>query len=165
MGIELTMTQAEAIEYMRKTAASFGYHNLAHGVGNDMSCPFYTNIHDGLIQFWPQGNDGSLVLIWIKPYPTKEIQVAYHAVDGYRETRYFKTWKGAQRYAQRMIGVHPEILSDHYAISGDGISKIASNVPLTKLFPDSEPDNLDSEDNERGTSTANLSDFNNTGAI
>ena len=64
-----------------------------------------------------------------------EIQVAYHAVDEYRETRFYKTLKGAQRYAQRMVGAHPE-MGGNYAISGDGIGKVTSNIPLRELFPD-----------------------------
>jgi hypothetical protein len=62
-------------------------------------------------------------------------QVAYHAVDGYQGTKFYKTLKGAQRYAQRMVGAHPE-MGGNYAISGDGIGKVASNIPLKELFPD-----------------------------
>ena len=63
-----------------------------------------------------------------------EIQVAYHSVDGYQETKFYKTLKGAQRYAQRMVGAHPE-MGGNYAISGDGVSKVASNISLRELFP------------------------------
>ena len=66
-GFVLTMTQDEATTYMRDTAKEFGYHNLAHGVGNDMSQPFYTNINSELIQFWPQGGDGMMILIKLTP--------------------------------------------------------------------------------------------------
>ena len=65
----------------------------------------------------------------------QEIQVAYRAVDNYRETRDFKTLKGAQRYAQRMVGTTPE-MGGNYAISGDGIGKVTSNISLTQLFPE-----------------------------
>jgi len=43
--------------------------------------------------------------------------------------------KGAQKYAQLMIGTHPEI-GRLYAISHDGIGKImATGCKLADLFP------------------------------
>ena len=71
--IELNMDQVEATEYMRKTAKDFG-HNLAYGVGNDMSTAFYTHINNQLVQFWPDGHNGQLVLIHIKPHMCEECQ-------------------------------------------------------------------------------------------
>jgi hypothetical protein len=67
----------------------------------------------------------------------QKITVRYQAVDNYRDTRKFKTLRGAQRYAQRMVGVNPE-LARHYAISDDGIGKIFSSIPLYQLFSEEE---------------------------
>ena len=64
------------------------------------------------------------------------ITIKYAAIDGYRETRHFKTLIGAQRYANKMLGI-PELwlIGNHYAISGDGIGKITASVNLRDLFP------------------------------
>jgi hypothetical protein len=65
------------------------------------------------------------------------ITIKYAAIDGYRETRHFKTLIGAQRYANKMLGI-PEF-GNHYAISGDGIGKITATVDLRELFPNVQP--------------------------
>lgn len=73
------------------------------------------------------------------------IHVRYMACDfGRATTRTYKTLKGARKYAQRMVGRHPE-LSCGYAVSTDGIGRITvSNdgagclhfgVGLKDLFP------------------------------
>ena len=64
------------------------------------------------------------------------IKINYSSVDGYRESRSFKTLKGARKYAQHWVGKNPEIGSS-YAISGDGVGKIrAEGVVLADLFGD-----------------------------
>jgi hypothetical protein len=66
-----------------------------------------------------------------------KIRVQYSSIDGYRETKVFKTLAGAQRYAHKYVGAHPEIGSS-YAISGDGVGKImVEGVTEAELFPDS----------------------------
>lgn len=76
---------------------------------------------------------------------TTTIQLRYSAVDGYTEKRTFSTIAGAQRYAHKAIGAHPEIGS-MYAVSGDGIGKIVIlrtgkfyPFTLAELFPSNEP--------------------------
>ncbi len=64
-----------------------------------------------------------------------KIEVFYQAIDGCHQTRFYRTLKGAQKYAQLMIGTHPEI-GRLYAISHDGIGKImATGCKLADLFP------------------------------
>jgi hypothetical protein len=70
------------------------------------------------------------------------IKVHYSSIDGCRETRTFKTLKGARRYAQEMVGEHPE-MGSRYAVSGDGVGKVtitAMGHSLASLFPSDEPD-------------------------
>lgn len=65
-----------------------------------------------------------------------QIRVAYTAIDGARETRSFKTLKGARAFAVRYVGAHPEFGS-HYAVSADGIGKVTvSGCDLHRLFSD-----------------------------
>ncbi len=67
------------------------------------------------------------------------ITVYYSAVDGYRQTKVFKTVAGASKYATRRLGATPE-MGSHYAVSGDGIGKIeATGCPLIDLFPALKP--------------------------
>lgn len=54
----------------------------------------------------------------------RNITVTYEATDGYRDRRSFKTLVGAQRYAQKWVGAHPEKSDLGYAVSGDGIGKV-----------------------------------------
>jgi len=64
-----------------------------------------------------------------------EITVVYRAVDGFRKRKRFKTLKGAQAYAHRAIGEHPDI-GGGYAVSFDGIATIrVAGVTLAELFP------------------------------
>ena len=65
-----------------------------------------------------------------------KIKIWYSAVDGYQESRTFKTLKGAQKYARYWVGAYPE-LGSTYAISGDGVAKIEiDGASLTELFPE-----------------------------
>jgi hypothetical protein len=64
-----------------------------------------------------------------------EIKITYQACDGFVCRKAFKTLAGAQRYAQRMIGRHPEI-GCGYAVSGDGIGTIrVQGATLAEIFP------------------------------
>jgi hypothetical protein len=72
--------------------------------------------------------------------PVKEppllIRVTYSSIDGGGcKTMKFKTLKGAQSFAQKWVGVGPE-LGYGYAVSGDGVGKITcEGVPVAALFP------------------------------
>lgn len=65
-----------------------------------------------------------------------KIVVTYRAVDGFRKRAQFKTLKGAQAFAQKWIGATPE-LGGSYAVSGDGVGKIAvdGDAKVADLFP------------------------------
>ncbi len=64
-----------------------------------------------------------------------EIKITYSSCDWFRETRKFKTLKGARAYAHRWVGEHPE-MGSRYAISGDGIGKVTvKGATLADLFP------------------------------
>lgn len=64
-----------------------------------------------------------------------EIIVNYLAVDGASMRRKYKTLKGAQKFAHRFVGAHPEIGS-YYAISGDGVGRVTcAGCTLRELFP------------------------------
>jgi hypothetical protein len=62
------------------------------------------------------------------------ITVHVTTVDRFHVSRRYKTLAGAQRFAQHWVGETPEIGS-HYAICGDGVAKVVSNISLHKLFP------------------------------
>ncbi len=63
------------------------------------------------------------------------IKVRYSAVDGFTQTRKFKTLAGAQKFASDRVGKTPEI-GTRYAVSGDGIGKVvATGATLAELFP------------------------------
>ena len=69
-----------------------------------------------------------------------EIKIRYSTVDRYSENRVFKTLKGAQRYAHRKVGPHPEIsVAFRYAVSSYGTAKIEvrGDATLEQLFPGS----------------------------
>lgn len=64
-----------------------------------------------------------------------DITVYYESLDRCSKTRKFKTLAGAQRFAQKWVGKHPEI-GTTYAVSGDGIGKITVvGASLADLFP------------------------------
>lgn len=66
-----------------------------------------------------------------------QIIIHYSALDGFHETRHFKTVAGAQRYAQKWVGATPEISYNfQYAVSYDGYGRImAQGATMTELFP------------------------------
>ena len=66
-----------------------------------------------------------------------KIKVKYSSIDGYHKYATFKTLKGAQNFAHKWVGGHPDIGSS-YAVSYDGIGKIevAGDATLKDLFPD-----------------------------
>lgn len=62
-------------------------------------------------------------------------KVVYESVDGYRKVKKFKTLKGAQKYAQDMVGEFPSF-GGGYAVSGDGVGMVFGGHSLLKeLFP------------------------------
>ena len=70
-----------------------------------------------------------------------EIKVKYSSIDGYRKYATFKTLKGAQKFAHKWVGEHPDIgmgFGKGYAVSYDGIGKIevSGDATLKDLFPD-----------------------------
>jgi hypothetical protein len=73
------------------------------------------------------------------------IKVWYSTIDRFTVMRRFKTLKGAQAFAQKWVGEHPEIGS-HYAISGDGVGKITvDGATLADLFPEPPAPTVDSD--------------------
>lgn len=63
------------------------------------------------------------------------IKVYLKSVDGFSKSRKFKTIKGAQKFAQKYVGEHPEI-GIGYAISSDGVCRImVKGATLGELFP------------------------------
>jgi hypothetical protein len=62
-------------------------------------------------------------------------------IDGCRETRRYKTLAGAQKWAQHMLGEHPDISQTfNYAVGPYGDAKIVGlNFPVQDLFPGSLP--------------------------
>lgn len=67
-----------------------------------------------------------------------DIHVTYTSVDRYRKSAYFKTLAGAQAFAQKWVGKHPEISHGFgYAVSGDGIGKVTcEGCAIADLFPE-----------------------------
>lgn len=64
-----------------------------------------------------------------------EIKVRYSSIDGYSQTRKFKTLPGAQAFAQKWVGKYPS-LGGSYAVSDDGIGKVTvQGTTLAELFP------------------------------
>ena len=62
-------------------------------------------------------------------------KIRYSSIDRFSQSRSFKTLAGAQKFAQRWVGPHPE-LGGYYAISDDGVGKVTcSGCKLTDLFP------------------------------
>jgi hypothetical protein len=65
------------------------------------------------------------------------ITVYYESIDRFRKTRKYKTLKGAQRFAEKMVGPTPEVsINFGYAVSPDGIGKITCDgCTVWQLFP------------------------------
>lgn len=63
------------------------------------------------------------------------ITINYRAVDGARDRRTFKTLTGAQKFAHKLVGAHPEIGS-WYAVAGDGVGRVTcTGCTIAELFP------------------------------
>ena len=63
------------------------------------------------------------------------ITVKYRAIDGYTLTRRYKTIEGARAFAQKWVGVHPD-LGTCVAVSSDGIGTVyVTGAKLSELFP------------------------------
>jgi hypothetical protein len=69
----------------------------------------------------------------------KMITVTYLAVDGTRDTRRYKTLRGAQARAHYWVGPHPDIGS-FYAVSNDGVGRVTveGGTTLAELFPETD---------------------------
>ena len=67
-----------------------------------------------------------------------EITVRYRSIDHFSKTAKFKTLEGAQKFAHRYVGKHPEISYNFfYAVSGDGVGKITcEGASIFDLFPE-----------------------------
>jgi hypothetical protein len=71
--------------------------------------------------------------------PSTAFKVRYSSLDGYRQSRSFKTLEGARKYAQKWVGEHPDTSWNYnYAVSSDGVGKVTANVPMATLFPGSD---------------------------
>ena len=70
---------------------------------------------------------------------TMEISVTYAAVDGYYTTKLYKTLRGARKFAQDMVGKHPDMSGFDYCVSFDGVGRIrVFGCTLDELFPGKE---------------------------
>ena len=66
--------------------------------------------------------------------PTR-ITVHYEAIDGFRQTRTFKTLAGARKYVQRRVGAHPTS-GGWYLVSDDGVGRVmVEGASYAALFP------------------------------
>jgi hypothetical protein len=64
-----------------------------------------------------------------------KISVHYSTIDRFSIRRTFATLAGAQRFAAKYLGDHPEI-GRGYAISSDGIGRVTcQGCALSDLFP------------------------------
>lgn len=80
-----------------------------------------------------------------------KITVRYRSIDRFSKAGTFKTLAGAQRFAHRMVGPHPDIsVNFGYAVSDDGIGKVTvEGITLDALFPATTPDAGDMGDTDR----------------
>lgn len=63
-----------------------------------------------------------------------EIKITYSTVDRFVKVGRYKTLKGAQAFAHKWVGEHPEMGST-YAVSGDGVGKVTvTGCTLKELF-------------------------------
>ncbi|MHC4293935.1 MAG: hypothetical protein ACYSTX_06530 [Planctomycetota bacterium] len=67
------------------------------------------------------------------------IKVKYSSIDHCHKYGTFKTLKGAQKFAHKWVGEHPD-MGGWYAVSFDGIGKIevSGDATLKDLFPSDE---------------------------
>ncbi len=63
-----------------------------------------------------------------------DITVRYRTIDGYGKTKRFKTLKGAQRWANELMGENFEV-GTGYAIDMYGVGRVQANISLYELFP------------------------------
>lgn len=69
---------------------------------------------------------------------SRVIKLTFSTVDRFRESRTFKTLKGAQTYAHKKVGAHPDISEMfQYAVGtyGDAKLEIREGTTFTELFP------------------------------
>jgi hypothetical protein len=67
-----------------------------------------------------------------------KIEVTYSSIDHYEKTSTFKTLAGAQKFAQKYVGPHPD-MGMGYAVSNDGVGKIeVYGCSIKELFPENE---------------------------
>lgn len=67
------------------------------------------------------------------------ITVRYSSIDGYSQTRKFKTLSGARRYANKWVGPQ-DVEGGSYAVSDDGVGKVTwQGTTRRKLFGDGTP--------------------------
>jgi hypothetical protein len=78
-----------------------------------------------------------------------EIKVRVSSIDGFSKSRKFKTLKGAQRFAQKYVGAHPD-MGVWYAVSDLGTTKVtvSGDALLKDLFlePTSNPEETQRDD-------------------
>jgi hypothetical protein len=80
----------------------------------------------------------------------RDVGVSYRSVDGFSQTRSFKTLEGAQAYAQKMVGDAPTFGS-FYAVSDDGVGRVTvRGATLAELFPRSAAGERDEVDRGGG---------------
>lgn len=66
-----------------------------------------------------------------------QITIRYSSIDRFRQTRKFKTLAGAQKYAHKWVGPHPDVSPMGYAVSFDGIGKVTwTGATAAELFPE-----------------------------
>lgn len=68
----------------------------------------------------------------------QEYKLRVNTIDRFSQTRTFKTLKGAQKFAAKWVGEHPDTSeSFNYAVSGDGVCKVtAVNFRIGELYPE-----------------------------
>ena len=63
------------------------------------------------------------------------ISIRIRSIDGFTESRSFKSLAGASKFAQAALGLYPD-LSSTYAIADDGVVKLTvRGASLLDLFP------------------------------
>lgn len=67
----------------------------------------------------------------------RQIKVKYTSIDRCRKAGTFGTLRGAQKFAQRWVGRHPEIGEVfQYAVCANGVGKVTvQGATLAELFP------------------------------
>lgn len=67
----------------------------------------------------------------------RDITVTFSTIDRFRQTRHFKTLKGAQKYAQKRVGAHPDVSETYgYAVDAYGVGKVQlRGATFVEVFP------------------------------